>query len=473
MIPAETATSSWPKSPKGVGDTGVSVGFASIFTGRRLHRVAALALLGLPLAACGESDQTPAAAPPPPAVSVVEVEPQDVTPNAQFAGRVTAIDKVDLRARVQGFLEQRLFTEGQDVKTGDLLYVIEQPPFQAQVAEAQADVARAEASVAETKATLERVQQAVGSGAVSQQELDQAVANDQRAQAEVLGAKAQLEIANLNLGYTEVTAPIDGRIGFTNYTIGNLVGPDSGVLATIVSVDPTYVTFPVSSRVILDVRQQAIQSGNAGEFVVHAQLPDGSAYGHPGKINFLDIEADQSTDTITVRAEFPNPEGLLVDSEFVNVTVERGQPEERLVVPQAAVQLDQAGSYVLLVNGQDEVEQRRVETGQAYGANLVVNSGLQAGDRVITQGIQKVRPGMKVEATVVPPSPSTIPAGSTPATAPDASPSASDPSPATSGASPAASPAGAAPPAADGTTTSPPAGGDATAPAAPASPSGQ
>jgi membrane fusion protein (multidrug efflux system) len=400
-----------------------------------------LALLGPLLAACGESEQTPAAAPPPPAVSVVEVEPQDVTPSAQFVGRVVAIDQVDLRARVQGFLEKRLFTEGQKVKEGDLLYVIEQPPFQAQVDEAKASLARAEASVVETAATLERVQQASGSGAVSKQELDQARANDQRAQAEVLAAKAQVEIAKLNLSYTEISAPIDGRIGFTNYTIGNLVGPDSGTLATIVSEDPIYVTFPVSNRIILEVRQQAIAAGKPNEFVVRAQLPDGATYAHPGTVNFLDIEADQTTDTITVRAEFPNPDDLLVAGGFVNVAVERAKPEERLVVPQAALQLDQAGAYVLVVNSQDEVEQRRVQTGQASGGNLVVQSGLQAGESVIVEGIQKVRPGIKVQANVVPLATS----------AADISPSAASETPDTSGESPAD---GAKPPA-DGASAAP------------------
>jgi membrane fusion protein (multidrug efflux system) len=382
---------------------------------------------------------------------VVEVTPQDVTPTAQFVGRVVAIDQVDLRARVQGFLEQRLFTEGQHVKQGDLLYVIEQPPFQAQVEEAQADVARAEASVAETKATLERVQEASASGAVSKQEVDQATANDQRAQAEVLGAKAQLQIAELNLSYTEITSPIDGRIGLTTYTIGNLVGPDSGTLATIVSEDPIYVTFPVSSRIRLEVREEAVAKGHPGHFVVRAQLPDGSTYAHPGKVDFLNIEADQTTDTITVRAEFPNPEHLLVAGQFVNVTVEREKPEERLVVPQPALQLDQAGSYVLLVNSQDEVEQRRVQTGQAYEGNLVVETGLQAGDRVIVEGIQKVRPGVKVQATVVP----------LPASAPDIGPSA------TSGTQPGTAGASAAP--ADGAGA---AGQPAPAAGAPAPPDG-
>jgi membrane fusion protein, multidrug efflux system len=408
---------------------------------RRLPLVAWPALLCPLLAACGETEQVPAAAAPPPAVSVVQVEPQDVTPSAQFVGRVVAIDQVDLRARVQGFLEQRLFTEGQNVKEGDLLYVIEQPPFQAQVDEAKASLARAEASVAETRATLERVQQASGSGAVSKQELDQARANDQRAQAEVLAAKAQVEIAELNLSYTEITAPIDGRIGFTNYTIGNLVGPDSGTLATIVSEDPIYVTFPVSNRIILEVREQAIAAGKPNEFVVRAQLPDGTTYGDPGKVNFLNIQADQTTDTITVRAEFPNPEGLLVAGGFVNVAVERAKPEERLVVPQAALQLDQGGAYVLVVNSQDEVEERRVQTGQAYGGNLVVQSGLQAGESVIVEGIQKVRPGMKVQASVVPLATS----------AADISPSAASETPDTSG----ESPADGAPAPADGASAAP------------------
>jgi membrane fusion protein (multidrug efflux system) len=360
---------------------------------------------------------------------VIEVEPQDVTPFVQFTGRVAAIDTVDLRARVQGFLEQRLFTEGDDVKKGELLYVIEQPPFQAQLDEAKAQLARAEASVAETQATLARVTEASTSGAVSKQEVDQATANYQRAEAEVLAAKADVEIAELNLSYTEIHSPIDGRIGFTNYTIGNLVGPDSNTLATIVSQDPIYVNFPVSTRQVLNFRQRALASGQAEELAVRVELPDGSTYEHPGKINFLNIEADQTTDTITVRAAFANPESLLVDGEFLNLTVETEKPEKQLVVPQPALQLDQAGTYVLIVNSEDEAEQRRVEIGQGHQGNSVVLSGLQAGDRVIVEGIQKVRPGEKVAATVVEP----------PKTLPSSSPTAQGPSgtgaPATTGAS--------------------------------------
>jgi membrane fusion protein, multidrug efflux system len=405
-------------------------------------------LSGLLLAGCDDASKQSEVAAPPPAVSVVELTPQDVTPSAQFVGRVVAIDMVDLRARVVGFLEQRLFTEGQDVKEGDRLFVIEQPPFQAQVAQADAEVARAEASLAEANATLARVQEAVKSGAVSKQEVDQARAAAQEAQAQVLIAKAQLEVAQLNLGYTEIDAPISGRIGLANFTVGNLVGPDSGVLATIVSQDPIYATFPVSTRVVLQIRKHFIETGQQPEVVVRAQLPDGTMYDHAGKANFVDIQVDQTTDTIAVRAEFPNPEQLLVDGEFVNITVEREKPELRLAIPQSALQLDQAGSYVLVVDGQDQVEERRIQTGQSFAGNLVVQSGLEAGDRVIVEGIQKVRAGEKVQVNVLP-QPSMQPASAAaPTPAPDASGDAGAPSPSSRAVQSGSPPAGGTPEAA-------------------------
>jgi membrane fusion protein, multidrug efflux system len=359
-----------------------------------------LVTAGMLLAGCEEPpDPSQAAAPPPPAVAVVEVQRQPVTPSVSFTGRVVAIDRVDLLARVTGFLEQRLFMEGQDVSKGDLLFVIEQAPFEAEVARAEAEVARAEASLAEAEATLARVQEAVRSGAVSKQELDQATAAEAVARAEVLAAQAELKTARLNLSYTKIEAPIAGRIGRSNYTVGNLVGPDSGVLATIVSQDPIYVTFPVSTRVLLGARRRAAR---AAELVVRAQLPDGTMYKHPGKIDFADIEVDETTDTIIIRAEFPNPERLLVVGQFVNVFVEAEQPRQEIVITQSALQVDQAGQYVLTVNDESTVEQRRVETGQAQDGRVVIASGLNEGDRVIVEGLQKVRPGQQVQATVVP-----------------------------------------------------------------------
>jgi membrane fusion protein, multidrug efflux system len=359
-----------------------------------------LVVAAILLAGCDDrAEQTPAAAPPPPAVAVVEVARQPVTPSVSFTGRVVAVDKVDLRARVTGFLEQRVFNEGQDVQKGDLLFVIEQAPFEAEVARAEAEVARAQASLAEAQATLARVQEAVRSGAVSKQELDQATAAAEMAQAEVLAAQAELETAQLNLSYTEIQAPIAGRIGRSAYTVGNLVGPDSDVLATIVSQDPIYVTFPVSTRVLTDARRRAAK---AGAFVVRVQLPDGMTYQHPGAINFADIQVNEGTDTIAVRAEFANPERLLVDGQYVTVFVETAAPQEAIVITQSALQVDQAGQYVLTVSDASKVEQRRVETGQALDGRVVIASGLNVGERVIVEGLQKVRPGQAVQATVVP-----------------------------------------------------------------------
>jgi len=377
----------------------------------RLHLLGSSLLLGCSvLAGChDQSEATPATAPSP-AVSVVEVAPQDVTPSAQFVGRAVAIQTVDLRARVTGFLEQgsssnprALFVEGQDVKKGDLLFVIEQPPFQAQVAAAKAQVAEAEASLAEANATLQRVQEAVPSGAVSKQELDQATAAAQESQAQVLAAKAQLEIAEINLGYTEVRAPIDGKIGLTAFAFGNLVGPDSGVLATIVSQDPIYVTFQVSAAVIAEVQDEASGALPPPDaFVVRAELPDGTMYAQPGNLDFLNNRVDQTTDTLTVRAAFANPERRLVDGQYVTVTVETAAPKTALVVPQPAVQTDQAGSYVLVVGSDNKVEQRQVTLGTNHGTGVVVRSGLKEGEKVIVRGIQKVRPGIVVAATEMP-----------------------------------------------------------------------
>jgi len=352
------------------------------------------------LSGCGDSsEQAPAAAQPLPAVSVVEVARQPVTPSVSFTGRVVAVDKVDLRARVTGFLEQRRFTEGGDVQKGDLLFVIEQPPFEAEVAQVQAQVARAQASLAEAQATLGRIQEAVKSGAVSQQELDQATAAEQVAQADLLAARAQLETAQLNLGYTEIRAPIGGRIGRSIYSIGNLVGPDGGVLATIVSQDPIYVTFPVSTRILLDAQRRAQK---ADALVVRVQLPDGTMYQHPGAIDFADIQVDEGTDTIDIRAQLANPERLLVDGQFVTVFVETEQPQQAIVITQSALQIDQAGPYVLMVSPEDKVEQRRVQTGEALDGRVVIASGLSEGERVIVEGLQKVRPGQEVQATLMP-----------------------------------------------------------------------
>ena len=354
------------------------------------------------LAACEQQADTSAAtaAAPPPAVTVVSVRPTEVTPGIGFNGRVVAVDQVQLRARVTGFLEQRLFEEGADVAAGDLLFVIERAPHQAVVEQRQAELASAEANRANTAVQLQRAEELVENNNIPEAEVDERRAADQMAAAQILEAKAALQSAEINLGYTEIHAPIAGRIGRADLSVGNLVGPDSGVLATIVSQDPIYVTFPVSQRQLLEYGRSQDDAGGAP--VVRVTLPDGTLYEHPGQLDFLDVQVDPGTDTVAVRAELANPERILVDGQFVGVRVERGAPERVLAVPQAALQVDQAGPYVLVVGGDDKVEARRVTLGDAEGAQVVVESGLNEGERIIVEGIQKVRPGMEVAASEAP-----------------------------------------------------------------------
>ena len=273
------------------------------------------------LSGCEQKTETSATAAtgPPPAVTVISVQPTAVTPGAGFNGRVVAVDDVQLRARVTGFLEQRRFEEGADVETGELLFVIEKAPYQAVVDQRQAELASAEANRVNTAVQLRRGEELVKNKNIPQAEVDERRAADEMAAAGILEAQAALERAQIDLGYTEIHTPIAGRIGRAALSVGNLVGPDSGVLATIVSQDPIYVTFPVSQRQLLEYRRRGDDA--AGPPVVKVTLPDGTAYEHPGEVNFFDVQVDQGTDTVTVRAAFPNPDRTLVDGQFVNVRV--------------------------------------------------------------------------------------------------------------------------------------------------------
>ena len=349
---------------------------------------------------CGDKTETTAEPAVVPAVTVAPATLKDVTASLGFTGRVEAVDTVELRARVQGFLEQRSFEEGARVDKGDVLFVIEKAPFEAAVAAAEGAVARAEAEVVRTEKDRKRYEVLVATDDVSRQRFDLAVAAELAAKAEMKTAQAQLDRAKLDLAYTDIIAPIDGRIGRSIYSIGNLVGPESGVLATIVSQDPIYVTFPVSQRLILDYQKRTQESG-AEAILVRLRLADGTVYPPPGRIDFADIQVSQSTDTLTLRAAFPNPDQLLIDGQFVTVNVEKEQQEKALVISQTAVQADQAGTYVLVVNSENKIEVRRIQTGAGgREGEMVVQSGLKEGDRVVVEGMQKVRPGQVVEATV-------------------------------------------------------------------------
>jgi membrane fusion protein (multidrug efflux system) len=333
---------------------------------------------------------------PPPSVTVTSVQSKDLRPSVSFTGRIEATDKVDLRARVDGFLDKREFTEGQDVKAGDLLFVMEKGQYEAAVAQAQGNIEAAQAALSLAEIEVKRQTDLVAKNAAPQSQLDLASAKQREANARLDQLGAALTQAELNLGYTDIRSPIAGRVGRSVYSVGNFVGPSSNTLATVVSQDPIYATFTVSQREMLGIREKQGEQ-KAADAVVHVQLADGKRYPEPGKLNFLDVSVNQGTDTVLVRASFPNPDRVLIDGQLVNVTVEGDRPEAALVIPQSAVQIDQVGPYALIVNKEKKIEVRYIEPGRMEGADVSVTKGLQAGDMVVVEGIQKVRPGQVVE----------------------------------------------------------------------------
>ena len=366
-------------------------------------RLALVCLLGsLLLTACddGQSTEETAAAPPPPGVVVAPVGKAPLTEQASFTGRIQATSKVEIIPRIEGFLERRAFTEGAVVAEGDVLFEIERDSYEAAVKSAQGSLQRTEAAAKLADLEVQRQTTLVRSQSAAQARLDEATAKKGDADGSVLQAQAALTQAQLNLGYTTITAPIAGRISQAALDPGALVTPASGALATIVAVDPVYAVFPVSNRQLLQIRKEMeAHKIDASGLVAGLILADGSDYPHPGKIDFVNVTAEQGTDTVTVRAVFPNPEHFLVDGQIAKVTVRSGTPEQVLVVAQGAVLADQQGPYVLTVAADDTAEMRRVQLGASVGASVAVTSGLAEGDQVIVDGVQKVRPGQKVAPT--------------------------------------------------------------------------
>lgn len=340
--------------------------------------------------------QVTAQEPTVPSVVVSTVTLQDITPQFRGIGRVEAIDKVNLLARVSGFLEQRNYKEGGFVKKGDLLFVIEKAVYEIAVAQAKADVVGTQASLKNARADLSRKNELRQKRLISQADIDSAEAQATSAYAKLLQAQASLKRAELDLSYTEIISPIDGQISRSNYSIGNLVGPSSSPLASVANFDPIYIIIAISEKDMIDARRRGIEHLKNPTVSPSLELSDGSHYEHGGYFDYLDTEVNRSTDSIMVRAVFPNPDKILLPGQFVSVIVKQKKPISAIIVPQISMQQDQTGFFVLVVTKDNKVEVRRVIPSKQVGSDWIINEGLAQGERIIIQGIQKVRPEMLV-----------------------------------------------------------------------------
>jgi membrane fusion protein, multidrug efflux system len=381
---------------------------------RALAFAALLASTTLPLSVVPASAQMPNG--PPPAIGFIVAQKKPITQTQQFIGRIEAVNRVNIVARVIAQLEETPFTEGTEVKKGDVLYRLERPPFQAQVDSSQATVSQYEALLRNAILTTKRAQSLLATPAGQQSTVDSALAQQQAYETQILGAKAQLTTAQINLDYTTINSPIDGKIGRNAVTVGNIVGPTSGTLTTIVSQDPMYVTFPVPSPQFLNLNSYYAGKGGFNSVRIKVRLPDGTLYGPEGKLDFVDPSVASGTDTVNLRGEIPNPVNAgtklgdlnrrpLVDGEFVTVLLEGAEPILALAIPRSAVLSDQQGSYVYVVGDDNTVSQKRITLGQTTPAVATVSAGLSEGDKVVVDGIQRIRPGAKVTPSPAPDTP--------------------------------------------------------------------
>jgi len=332
-----------------------------------------------------------------PAVIVSTIQQTKARPDIEIAGRISAVQRVEVMPRVSGVLEQRHFVEGAEVNKGDALFSIEKVSYEIQLKQAKASLLSAKASLKQASAELSRQQTLRKSGAASKAQLESAEAQRDQAKAQLLQAEAQLQQAELNLSYTDIKSPMSGKISTAAINTGNLVAANSSRLATIVQTDPVYVDISVSEKVLLDARRESPELKGT-RMIPYLILSDGNTYDQAGQFDFLSPEINRETDSIAIRAHFPNPNDLLLPGQFVRVTLEMENAPDVITVSQAAVQRDRNGFMVLVVNDQQVVEERRVTLGEQMGSDWIVISGLTAGERVITQGLQKVKSGQTVNA---------------------------------------------------------------------------
>jgi membrane fusion protein (multidrug efflux system) len=368
-------------------------------------RPMALSAGTLLLAACGEASAPANPQAPPPEVTAVRAQSRSVPLTRELVGRLASTRVAQVRARVAGIILQRVYTEGTDVKEGQVLFQIDPAPLEATLHAQEAALAQARANATNAAITAKRYAELAGKGVLSRQDLDNALANERSTLAAVKQAQANVESAHLNLGYATVTAPIAGRAGRALVTEGALVGQgDATELTTVEQIDPIYVNFSQSTSELEQIERAAAEGQAAltpaRKTHVEVVLPDGTPYPHAGTLDFSDLAVDPNTGTVSLRGILPNPDRRLLPGMFVNVRLTVGRLENAFLLPQPAVQRDGEGPYVLVVNHGGQVEQRRVQTQGMTRTDWIVTGKLADGDRVIVSGLQKVRPG--ATAKVVP-----------------------------------------------------------------------
>src|SRR5512133_3130726 len=361
--------------------------------------LAAALVAGVLTIGCGKKEQAKTT----PEVAVVTLQPERVAITSELPGRTSAFLMAEVHPQVNGIVQQRLFTEGSDVKQGDVLYQIDPRPYQAAYDTAAAALARAEANLPAMRKRAERFKELLAVNAVGQQDYEDAAAGAKQAEAEVQALKAGVESARINLGYTRITAPISGRIGKSSVTPGALAAAYQGpAFTTIQQLDQVYVDSPQSSAILLGIQRNLAanryKGGTPEQTKVKLLLEDGTPYPQTGILKFSDVTVDPSTGSQILRMVFPNPRHVLLPGMYVRAIVEEGVAEQAILVPQQGVTHDPKGNAIaMVVDGSDKVEQRTLKVDRAVGPKWLVLEGLHAGDRVILEGLQKVRPGVAVK----------------------------------------------------------------------------
>lgn len=354
-------------------------------------------LLSLTLTACSKDEVK--IKPPAPAVSVYSIKSQAIGGYREFVARTEAFKEADLRSRVEGELLERYFREGSIVEKGQVLLRIDPAAYEVVLSAAKADLSSRISGQENAKRNLKRANDLIGDGYISQSDFDRLTTEDSQAKSAVKAAQASVEKAELDLSYTTITAPFTGRIGKVNYNVGNVVGPTSNILATLIITDPIFASFQVEESTYISYQQahQGTNTEDDNEFDISLRLPNNSEYPEKGKLDFTDTKISKGMGTVELRTVFPNPQNIILPGLFVTLILESQSKEEMALIPQAAVQESQQGKFVLIVDENNKVKQRHVVLGRRINAMWVAEKGVEIGEKVIVEGLQKVRAGVEVK----------------------------------------------------------------------------